>query len=145
MKRWYVCPLLPPEPPLAPGATEGEVAAHKPWYRLKVSGAVPRYEAIIPTDPVTGIPRFGWGLAMVDAPDFASLDADTQMIGFPRIGLDATLGEAFTTAQLLTWRNRLLAQGIDLTGITRSSTMRELLRRVGRQLETTFDEDLVRG
>jgi hypothetical protein len=146
MKRWYVARVLPPEAPLPPDATEEQIEGHRSWYRLAVTGAVPRYEAIIPTDPITGVPLFGWGLALVDAADFTAADADAaNMIGLPRIGMDRPLSDVFTNTQLTNFRDRLLAHGVVPTGLTRNSTLRQVVRQIGAQLQADFDETRVRG
>jgi len=67
-------------------------------YRLEVAVAGISYAAILPTGP-TGAPVFGWGMARVSATDFATLDANANIVGSVQRGFSASA--AMELAQLM--------------------------------------------
>lgn len=82
-----------------------------------------------------------WCLVLIDAPDHTDALADGTIDAFPDIaGLDITLGSIQSNL-----RNRLLTalanRGIDTSGLTTSSSLREVVRRVGRTIEPAYDEN----
>lgn len=107
-------------------------------YRAKVADLAVSHVAVIPSRP-DGTPRFPWALVMVAAGSFAALDSDPALAGLPAVNLDLTLAELSTTA-----RDRLLTlcqeRGIDTTGVTGATTLRQVVRRIGRHLEPAYDE-----
>lgn len=123
MKRFYLSPVI------------GTGVKGDP-FRAKIADTGHSYAALIPSKS-DGTPASSWCLVVAGGIDHTDLDADTAIDKFPDITKDATLGTI--TAQE---RNRVLTflqnRGVDTTGITPTSTFREVLDRVGQILETRF-------
>jgi hypothetical protein len=124
-KRWYIAPVI------GTGAEEDA-------YRPKVPEGI-NWVAVIPSNP-DGTPRFNWCLVKVAATDHSALLNDAEIDAMPNIALDdpiSTLSAAMRNAI----QNRLEARGIDTSGITLQTTFRQIVRRIGRHLDTDFGEN----
>lgn len=110
-------------------------------YRATVADLAVSHVAVIPSRP-DGTPRFPWALVTVAAPSFSVLDSDPALAGLPAVNLDLTLADLPKTA-----RDRLLTlcqeRGIDTTGVTGTTALRQVVRRIGRHLEPDYDERVV--
>lgn len=94
---------------------------------------------VIPTG-ADGRPLFAWALCVVASPDHAAPRADAALTPFPAaVSLD-TLWSSFSNQQ----RNRvttfLANQGVSTASLTAGSTVRDVLRLVGRALDPSFAE-----
>lgn len=107
-------------------------------YRAKAADYGLPHVAVIPSD-VDGAPLFVWTVAFVNAPDHAPLLADATLIPLPSVALDAR----WSTAPVQE-RNRLLtalaARGVNVSAITGTSNLRDVLRMIGLALSAGFDE-----
>lgn len=126
MRRYYISPIIgtgTEEDPYRPKLADGG----KPWV------------AIIPSKS-DGTPSFPWALCLVNALDHTGILGDSNNDGLPDITLDSQLSvlPANQRNQLI---NRLNQRGIDMTGINATSTFRQLLERVGKQLDVAFRVD----
>jgi hypothetical protein len=66
------------------------------------------------------------------------VDADVLIDGFPGVQLSDTLG-SFSAAVRNKVQTALTNRGVDLTGITLTNTVGELLQRAGETLGATWD------
>lgn len=104
-------------------------------YRAKAEGFA--HVCLVPTNPETGIPLFNWGLMVVRGDDLTTLDADSELEGFP-INLNSTIGDLSTAARNRI-RNKLQTLGFDTTQFTNATTIRAVLTVVGERLFPGFD------
>lgn len=127
-RRFYVCPII------------GTGTITDP-YRAAITDAVRTQNragsvAVIRSNP-DGTPVFPWTLCVAAAPNHVAITNVQGVEGIPDITLDSTLGTMQSSA-----RNRILNfltnKGVDTSGITTSSTLAELLTRVGRHLDPNF-------
>jgi hypothetical protein len=107
-------------------------------YRARVDLHSKNWSAVIPSKP-DGTPRFAWALCIVAAADHSALEADALLDKLPNIDLDRTLAD-LSAAQRTALATRLQALGVDTSGVSASTTMRQVLRRVGQTLAADFDE-----
>jgi len=125
-KRFYICKIV------GDGSETNS-------YRPKVADYPVKWAGMIPSNP-DGTPKYGFAFVIAATLDHTQLLADPQIKGIPELSLDAQLS-SLTKAT----RDRLLAyfdaEGIDRTGLTLQSTMRQVLRRIGRHLEPDFSEN----
>jgi hypothetical protein len=103
----------------------------------------------------------GWALSMIRGVDFGPIDADPECVNVfanlsnddfsiddPAPFLDRTLRDlAWPAARLGRLRNRMIARGVDTTGLTLDSTIRECLIRIGQKASARYrpDRDWVEG
>ena len=125
-KRFYVCKVV------------GDGSEYNP-YRPKVADYQVNWAGMIQSNP-DGTPKYGFAFVIAATIDHTQLLADPQIKGIPELSLDATI----STLPKAT-RDAMLAvfdqEGIDRTGLTLQSTMRQVLRRIGRHLAADFDEN----
>lgn len=108
-------------------------------YRPKVADYSVSWSGVIPSNE-DGSPKFGFTFVIVNTQNHAALLADPQIKGMPELSLDAQIS---TLSKAV--RDKMLAyfddEGIDRTGLTLQSTMRDVLRRIGKHLTESFDEN----
>ena len=125
MRRYYLAPII------------GDGQSTETVYRVQLPRV--NHSAVIPSNAATGAPLFSWALCVVEAPDHGAMLADAALTALPNLGLDQALDQISTSQ-----RNALFAaldgKGINRVGLTQASTMRDVLRRIGRYLEAAFDE-----
>jgi hypothetical protein len=124
MKRWLICPIV-------------GTGTSKDAYRPKLRDLGVDYVAHIPSNP-DGTPKFNWCICLASAIDFTVVDADVQIDGFPGVALTDELG-SFSAAVRNKIQTALTNRGVDLTGITLTSTVGDVLRRAGQKLGATWD------
>jgi hypothetical protein len=126
MKRYYISKIV------------GDGSEENP-YRPRVADYPVRWVGMIPPNP-DGSPKYGFTFVLVAATDHQQLLDDPQIKGIPELSLDAQIS---TLSKAV--RDKMLAyfneEGIDRTGLTQQSTMREVLRRIGQHLQSTFNEN----
>jgi hypothetical protein len=125
-RRYYLAPII------------GSGTLADP-YRARVDVHVKNWSALIPSKP-DGTPLFAWALCAVNAADHSALDADSLLDKLPQIDLDRTLAD-LTAGQRAALASRLQALGVDTSGVSASTTLRQVLRRIGQTLVGDFDED----
>jgi hypothetical protein len=118
----------------------GTGAADDPW-RAKIHGMGVNYVAVIPSKP-DGSPALPWCIVKVAATDFSAIDADADIDAWPAVSLDATVAQLPTAARTRI-RTALVNRGIDVSDFTGATTLRAVLRRIGRSLEPDFHEDVL--
>lgn len=125
-KRFYISKIV------------GDGTEYNP-FRPKVADYNVSWSGVIPSNE-DGTPKFGFTFVIVNTQDHTALLADPQIKGMPELSLDAQI----STLSKAT-RDKMLAyfddEGIDRTGLTLQSTMRDVLRRVGKHLSESFDEN----
>lgn len=108
-------------------------------YRPKVADYNVSWSGVIPSNP-DGTPKFGFTFVIVNTQNHQALLDDPQIKGMPELSMDAQIS---TLSKAV--RDKMLAyfdeEGIDRTGLTMQSTMRDVLRRVGKHLSAEFDEN----
>lgn len=124
-KRWYISPIV------------GTGADDDP-YRAKVGSAaqIKGHSAVIPTD-VQGAPLFNFALVIVNADDHSLLIADSDNDVFP----NRTLGDSLTSAERTLIKAVLNRRGLPFKWVDNVATFGELLRTIGRYLDTNFREN----
>jgi hypothetical protein len=104
-------------------------------YRAKVAtllSGVYSCHSLIPSN-ADGTPRFNWALCVITSDaGFAAVDADAGIETFPGVSLDDTIG-SFSVAVRNKVQTALTNRGVNLTGITLSSTIADLIQRVADQ------------
>lgn len=123
-KRWFIAPVI------------GTGTRADP-YRAKVHDYGVPHSAMIPSN-ADGTPKFAWCICIASATNFSAIDADAAIDGFPEAALDRALG-SFSAAVRNRVQNFLTNRGVDLTGITLSSTLADLLDRVRDRLDDRCD------
>lgn len=125
-KRFYICKVI------------GDGTEDNP-YRPKVADYPVSWSGMLPSNP-DGTPKYGFTFVIAATQDHTALLADPQIKGMPELSLDAQIGSLSKDL-----RDKMLAyfdeEGIDRTGLNLQSTMRDVLRRVGKHLEAAFDEN----
>jgi hypothetical protein len=125
-KRFYISKII------------GDGSENSP-YRPAVADYNVPWVGVIPSNP-DGTPKYGFCFVIVNTINHQPLLDDVRIKGMPELSLDAQIG---TLSKAV--RDKMLAyfdeEGIDRTGLTLQSTMRDVLRRVGRHLEPTFNEN----
>ena len=96
------------------------------------------FTSIIPSDPVTGLPLFSWGLCMVNAVDLTTVINDTANHPLRQITLDALWSTVAHTTQTA-FQSEMTTLGISTTFINKQTTMRQIVNAVGQFLDTNFD------
>lgn len=130
-KRWYVAKVV------------GTGTNADPFRPKGVMEAGVSCVASIATNPITGAPALPWCLVKIAraSGDFTDFDADTDLDGFPLLSLDTRVNQ-LPAAQ----RNRIAAAltkyGIDTSDVQGTTTLRQIVRRIGRLLEPGFHEDV---
>lgn len=119
-QRFYISPVI------------GDGLSHETSYRSKPANYGVNHVSLIKS----GLP---WCLSLVDAPDpeHDRLGTDPSLVALPDLNLDTALGAQQIVDRIKT---ALTARGIDASGITTATLMREIVRRIGRKLEPIFDE-----
>lgn len=129
-KRWYISPVIGDgtwENPYRPAIREA----------LTENGAGGVWE--IASNP-DGTPKFPFALCRVGAINHGPLAGVANVDQFPDITLDSTLS-VLTANQRNALLNFLSKRGISTTGLTTSATFREVLDRVGKYLNASFNAD----
>jgi len=126
-KRFYICKVV------------GDGSDENP-YRPKVADYPNvNWTAIINSNP-DGSPKYSFAFVVANTADHQVLLDDPLIKGMPELSLDAQIG---TLSKAV--RDKMLAyfdqEGIDRTGLTLQSTMRDVLRRIGRHLAPSFNEN----
>lgn len=125
-KRFYISKII------------GDGTEENP-FRPKVADYNVSWSGVIPSNP-DGTPKFGFTFVIVNTRDHQPLLDDPQIKGMPELSLDAQI----STLSKVT-RDKMLAyfteEGIDRTGLTLQSTMRDVLRRIGKHLSASFNEN----
>ena len=123
-RRYYLSPII------------GNGQTLQTAFRAKIADMGVAQAPIIPT--VGGRPTFAWTLVLVNTIDHSPLLADAALTPLPDISLDTLL-----TTLSVPIRNVLSAKlaslGVDGT-ITASTTLREIIRRIGQHLEPAYSE-----
>lgn len=109
-------------------------------YRPKIADLRVNHVAVIPSDPVTGKPKFAWALVIVNTANHTALLSDGQIEALPDLSLDAKLN-SLSAAVRNALISRLTAKGISTTGVNVNTTYRDVVRRVGQFLRATFSEN----
>lgn len=103
-------------------------------YRLDISTGF-NYSAVIPSLS-NGTPIFSWGICITTT----TLPAKTGLISIPNVSLN-TSTSTLTAQQVTNINNALVNHGMPTTFLSDSPTLRELIRSIGRFLESNFDEN----
>lgn len=127
MKRYYLAPIV------------GNGSRENP-YRAKVQDYGVTHVAVVPTDPLTGIPLFSWALVLVSAPNHSTLLTDLDLTALPDFPLDAVLSalQAGVRNAMLT---ALANRGVDIGPINTNWGYRQVIRHVGQHLDGNFSEN----
>lgn len=126
MKRYYVCRVV------------GDGTENNP-YRPKVANYPVNWVGILGSNP-DGTPKKAWALVLVNAVDHTALLADNQIKAIPDLSLDATWG-TLSTPQRNAAKNAIEAEGIDLSWVNNQTTIRKILRYLGQEQESGFNEN----
>lgn len=144
MIRYYICPVI------------GTGQSVNDSWRAKVADYGVIHSALIPLK-ADGTPRFNKTLVLVNATDFNAIDADPEIKdiferfsdGLSRVQLrnflqNKTVGDipAAKRGRIQTY---LVSVGVDLTGITLSSTLWSVAQRVYDLFEPSGDLDTLRA
>lgn len=108
-------------------------------YRAKIADYGVAHVAIIASGP-DGHPSRPWALCLVNTTNHAPLVADSDLRAIPVSALDNTLG-SLTPQQRQFLRDMVEELGLDTSEVTAQTTLRQLLRYIGRTLEGAFDEN----
>lgn len=123
---YYICPIV------------GSGTKQDPWEATIHSTGAP-YAAFIAHN-ANGSPRFNWALCLVGGNNHAAIQLDTNKKAFPQVPLDTQLADIDATVRS-NWQTVLTNHGVDLSGITLQSTVRQVGRRVAQRLDAVFDFD----
>lgn len=126
MRRFYISPII------------GNGTETNP-YRASAADKGKSYLSIIPTG-ADGIPLFRWALCVVNTTDHTPLTGDATIEALPDISLDSQLSVLPTNVRN-NLVNKLTQRGVDMTGISASSTFSDVLNRIGRTLDSLFRLD----
>lgn len=114
--------------PIGGSGTEGDP------YQATLSSDVSAHVAVIPSDPVTGKPKFAWALVRATAPAFTAMNAIPGVQQLPDVPLSASFGSLPVVMQ-----NAILAalesKGVGTSQITASVTMGQIVRAIVRHLD----------
>lgn len=126
MKRYYLCDVI------GDGSEENS-------YRPALADYGVNHVAVIPTGP-NGRPLFAWCLALVDTPGHGALLADVRLDALPDFPPDAKISSMHRpTKQAMT--NAIQRRGVGTSFIEGADGYREIIRSIGRYLDTNFDEN----
>jgi hypothetical protein len=125
-KRFYLAPVVGSGTDLDP-------------YRAKVPSGT-NYVTVIPSKP-DGTPAFPWCVVRVARASglFVDLDADADVDRWPDFPLD-TMVRDIPVAERTRLADALTRRGIDTSDVVGTTTLRQILRRVGRLLDARFSE-----
>lgn len=126
MRRYYISPVI------------GDGSETNP-YRAKLSDYNVSHVAVI-AGGADGRPARQWALCLVNSTDHTALVADAELRAIPVSALDNTLG-SLTPQQRQFLRDVVGELGLDTSEVTAQTTLRQLLRYIGRTLEAGFDEN----
>lgn len=127
MKRYYISQIV------------GDGSDNDPYRAAVGDNAGIRVVSVIPTGP-DGRPTTAWALCLVGAKDHAALRADPRNDMLPDFPLDGKVS-AINNATKNAMLTRLRARGIDESFVTNTDGYREVIRGLGRQLDSNFSED----
>ncbi len=96
---------------------------------------------VIMSDPQTGHPLLGWGLAVFYGPDFTTVEADSSLSKMPVVSL-GTLWGSVPNRDRNAMTNFMSGKGISTAGIVNSTPMRDVINRIGRFINPNFNIDL---
>ena len=145
--RYYLAPVLPPEPP----SPDPDAAIRDSW-RLAVDDVlgVQGYSAVIPTH-MTGLPVYSWGIAYVQSEDWNAVDADARFIRLfqGEEGAERSFDDVRARLSSARWENlsnarqQSISQPLSQRGVPGSvfvgGSLWALLQRVGRHLDPNFE------
>ena len=80
---------------------------------------------------------FAWQVCQIGVQDLTQIDADPDIYVLPDVSLDITVGQLSPTVRQ-TLNAKAQAAGFDTSGIKLSSSLREVLMLLGRQLQPTM-------
>lgn len=127
MRRYYLCPMI------------GSGTEESP-YRPKIANfSNVNWTAIVSHNP-DGTLKLPWAFVIVRAVDHTTILADSQIKALPDISLDLTVGD-LSAAVRNAMNNALTNFGIDTSPVKMSTTIRQVLRYLGRKHVADFDEN----
>lgn len=108
-------------------------------YRPKVADYGVPWVGVISSNE-DGTPKYSFAFVVVRTQDHTALLADQQIKGMPELSLDAQISSLPSNVrqQMLQF---VTDEGIDTSGLNGSSTMRQVLRRIGQHLVASFNEN----
>lgn len=101
-------------------------------YRPDIVGS--SWQAIIPSNS-NGMPRFNWALVRCADPDSAT---GIDLFKLPNVSLDMQVGNIPLNVRNAI-RTKLDSLGINTTWITLDTTLREIVRYIGKHLNSNFE------
>jgi hypothetical protein len=101
-----------------------------------VAGPGAKHRVILPNFPA-GSPLYGHCLALLDVPSHAAALADPKLHPLPL----KALADGISAAERNTIQNKLTALGFPADFMAGVTTMRQLVRRLGKFYHPEFDED----
>lgn len=126
MRRYYICPVI---------GDGSEFNAFRP----KVADYNVSWVGVVAQNP-DGTLKRPWSVVLVNTVNHDPLIADPEIRAVPQVALDNTLG-SLTQAQRNFLRNLYDELGLDRTWVNNQTTLREVLRYAGRELEVSFSEN----
>lgn len=125
MRRYYISPIVGDGSDLNP-------------FRPKVANYGVAWVACIASG-LNGGPKHNWALVLVNAIDHTPLIDDPDIRAIPQAALDNTLA-TLSTQQRQFLRSIIDGLGLDTSQITAQTTLRQVLRYLGRTLDANFSE-----
>jgi len=136
--RWIICPVVTITIPDNDGGLDDVFRAPKIHAYIE-PGRNKRYQH------TSAIHDSNWCLSLVKADDFTLLDADPEIINLLEIDFvdfvhfDLTLRQLGVNAARLTRiKNRMIARGVDVTGLTLDTPIETILDRIASMIAIWF-------
>lgn len=126
MRRYYLCAMI------------GNGSEESP-YRPKVANYNVSWSAVV-SHNADGTLRFPWAFVIVNTIDHTALLADNQIKALPDVSLDLTVGD-LSAAVKQAALNAMTNWSIDTSKVKNTTTIRQVLRYLGRHHVIDFDEN----
>lgn len=127
-KRYYLCAII------------GDGSAESPFRAAVSDHNVNHVAAFPPQDPATGVYTRNVCLALVNTINHLPLLADAALDAFPDVAMDIKVN-AIHRLTMQRFEDRVRARGLSTDAFASADGYREVLRDLGRQLDSNFDEN----
>ena len=101
--------------------------------------AEPYGPCVIPSNP-DGSPKYGWCLMKLH--DFDNTTG-TDLFKLPKVSLSTTVGD-ISPSKRAAIKTKLDGMGVDTSWITLDTTLREIVKKIGKHLDVNF-KDMAEG